>query len=77
MDVVRNADFVYSYYGQSFSDSFGEDRVGQSIARLPEAQSDILRAEYDRVRSEAKPVRASIRRISTACPPPGSGLCCR
>ena len=56
MDVVRNADFVYSYYGQSFSDSFGEDRVGQSIARLPEAQSDILRAEYDRVRSEAKPV---------------------
>jgi hypothetical protein len=56
MDVVRNADFVYSYYGQSFSDSFGEDRVGQSIARLPEAQSDILRAEYDRVRSEVKPV---------------------
>ncbi|QQP91938.1 PAS domain-containing protein [Skermanella sp. TT6] len=56
MDVIRNSDFVYSYYGQSFSDSFGGDRVGQSIARLPEPQGDILRAEYDRVRTEVRPV---------------------
>jgi len=55
MDVVRGADFVYSYYGQSFADAFGQDRVGQSIARLPDPQGDILRAEYDRVRSEGKP----------------------
>ena len=56
MDVVRGADFVYSYYGQSFADAFGQDRVGQSIARLPEPQGDILRAEYDKVRTGAKPV---------------------
>jgi hypothetical protein len=59
MDVIRGADFVYSYYGQSFAEAFGKDRVGQSIDVLPEQQSDILRAEYDRVRQERLPVARS------------------
>jgi hypothetical protein len=55
MEVRRGADFVYSYYGSSFSDAFGQDRMGQSIAALPEPQADVLRQEYDAVRSTGRP----------------------
>jgi hypothetical protein len=55
MDVKRETEFVYSYYGQSFADAFGVDKVGQTLASLPEPQGDILRAEYERVRIEKRP----------------------
>ncbi len=59
MEIRRGADFVYSYYGRSFSDAFGQDRMGQSIASLPEPQADVLRSEYETVRSSGRPVARS------------------
>jgi hypothetical protein len=56
MDVTRGDDFIYSYYGQTFADAFGEDRVGQSIASLPEAQRRLLQTEYEQVRLEGRPL---------------------
>lgn len=55
MDVRRESEFVYSYYGQGFADAFGVDKVGQSLASLPDPQGDILRAEYERVRIGKRP----------------------
>jgi len=56
LDVRRDDDFVYRYYGQGLADAFGTDMVGQSIAGLPPEQRDILHAEYDRVRAERIPL---------------------
>jgi len=55
MEVRRGSDFVYSYYGRGFADAFGQDRMGQSIEALPEAQADLLRAEYEAVRLSGRP----------------------
>jgi hypothetical protein len=55
MDVVSNDSIVYSYYGRNFADAFG-DKLGLSIDNLPEDQADILRQEYDRVRTKRRPV---------------------
>lgn len=56
MEIRQGADIVYSYYGRGFADAFGLDRMGQSIANLPEPQADVLRAEYEAVRVSGRPV---------------------
>lgn len=55
MDAGPDGDFVYSYYGQNFSESFRVDLVGQSIASLPDEQRRQLRAEYESVRDLKRP----------------------
>lgn len=57
LDVSRDGgDFVYAYYGRSFSNAFQADTVGKSIGDLPSSQAEILKAEYDRVVQERIPV---------------------
>lgn len=56
LDVTRDGDdFVYAYYGRSFSNAFGSDTVGTSVSTLPPEQAATLRAEYDRVVQEHLP----------------------
>lgn len=56
LDVtVDGGDFVYAYYGRSFSNAFRSDTVGKSITDLPKNQADVLRTEYDRVVRERLP----------------------
>lgn len=57
LDVsVDGAEFTYAYYGRSFANAFHADTVGKSIETLPPEQSEILKAEYDRVVKERIPV---------------------
>lgn len=57
MDVVPTGkDFAYAYYGRSFAAAFGENRLGQTLERLPENQRRILRSEYELVRVRREPV---------------------
>lgn len=57
LDVsMDGGNFVYAYYGRSFSNAFQADTVGKSIDDLPSSQADILKAEYDRVVKERIPV---------------------
>ncbi|KJS36324.1 MAG: hypothetical protein VR70_14070 [Rhodospirillaceae bacterium BRH_c57] len=50
LDVsVDGDDFIYAYYGRSFSNAFGADTVGKPISNLPTEQAATLKAEYDRV----------------------------
>lgn len=50
LDVSREGDdFIYAYYGRSFSNAFGADTVGKPISNLPAEQAATLKAEYDRV----------------------------
>ncbi|MFA7431051.1 MAG: PAS domain-containing protein [Rhodospirillaceae bacterium] len=50
LDVsVDGGDFVYAYYGRSFSNAFGADTVGKPVSNLPPEQAATLKAEYDRV----------------------------
>lgn len=56
LDVsVDGDDFIYAYYGRSFSNAFGADTVGKSVSLLPEEQAEILKAEYDHVVRERLP----------------------
>lgn len=56
LDVsIDGDDFVYAYYGRSFSNAFHADTVGTSIGDLPAAQAGVLKAEYDRVVRERIP----------------------
>ncbi|MCF8482387.1 MAG: PAS domain-containing protein [Rhodospirillum sp.] len=48
--------FVYGYYSAEYAETFDGDRVGQSIDSLPSLQRDILKREYEQVRSEQIPV---------------------
>lgn len=57
MDVVpRGGGYAYSYYGKSFAESFGENRIGQKLERLPPEQQALLQEEYERVRAGRVPV---------------------
>ncbi|GAB4179805.1 MAG: hypothetical protein OHK0024_18210 [Thalassobaculales bacterium] len=53
--VQADGDFVYHYYGTSFSDAFGVNMAGRSIDALPEAQRTLIRHEYDYVRLQRRP----------------------
>lgn len=56
MDAVpADKDYAYAYYGRSFAAAFGENRIGQTLARLPEDQRRILRSEYELVRVRREP----------------------
>lgn len=56
LDVTRDGgDFVYAYYGRSFSNAFGADTVGRPISELPADQAAMLKAEYDHVVRENLP----------------------
>lgn len=57
LDVTKDGDdFIYAYYGRSFSNAFGADTVGKPISDLPPEQAAKLRAEYDHVVRENLPV---------------------
>ncbi len=62
MHVHANGGFFYSYYGRSLARAFGENRLGQTLADLPEAVRAILREEYELVCRQRSP----IHRIYTA-----------
>lgn len=60
MDAVpTEKDFIYSYYGRSLVEAFGESRLGQTLEKLPENQRKILRSEYELVRVGRQPVHRS------------------
>ena len=62
MHVRPNGNFYYSYYGRALVRAFGESRLGQTLADLPEAVSATLREEYGLVCRQRSP----IHRIYTA-----------
>jgi len=62
MHVQKDGSFFYSYYGRSLARAFGESRLGQTLADLPEAVRDILRQEYEAVCRQRSP----INRVYTA-----------
>lgn len=51
-----DGDYVYRLYGSAFVDQFKVDMTGQSISRLPPAQAELLRAEYDAAIKTAHPM---------------------
>ncbi|GAA0568571.1 PAS domain-containing protein [Caenispirillum bisanense] len=57
MDVQRaeqGGGYAYAYYSSGFASAFG-DKAGRTIDDLPEDQRALIKAEYDRVRSERIP----------------------
>ncbi|MBI1206117.1 MAG: PAS domain-containing protein [Azospirillum sp.] len=56
MEIVSAGNFAYAYYGRSFTSAFGENRLGQTLERLPAEHRAILHAEYDKVRTERRPI---------------------
>ena len=62
MHVQPDGAFFYSYYGRSLARAFGESRLGQTLADLPESVRDILRQEYEAVCRQ----RAPVHRVYTA-----------
>ena len=62
LDIGRDDEFVYAYYGDAFAAAFGGDQVGQPISALPAPQRNILKDEYERARTQ----RVPLSRIYTA-----------
>ncbi|HYD31068.1 MAG TPA: PAS domain-containing protein [Azospirillaceae bacterium] len=48
--------FRYAYYGRSLAEAFGENRLGQTLERLPGNQRKILESEYELVRLSGEPM---------------------